>query len=152
MRRGQNSLEFILLVGFLIIVFVGFTVLLEKRSTAQHAANQQALSAQLADLVEREVILASKMRNGYTRSFDLPSYLGTEPYALTLGGADNGLVCTTQYGEHIRFLSVNVILVPDALAPSSRALAGRIIVQKNESGVYFRNDCVANGKTVLTCV
>jgi hypothetical protein len=140
-RRGQSSIELVMLLAFLLLVFLAFTIIIQGRIREQRALNQLDLYIQVADKVEREMLLASRVNNGYIRSFDFPTTLNGEPYNLTLEGKDT-LVVTGNYSrnEYIRFLSVNVTLVPKAV---ERNLSNPAIITKNETGIFIRNDCDA---------
>jgi len=71
-RRAQSSLEFIILIAFLVIIFLGFASVIGARISEQQAANRHELLIQVADKIERELILASRVSPGYGREFELP--------------------------------------------------------------------------------
>lgn len=139
-RRGQNSLEFMILFGFLLIVFMGFTFVIQGKIREQQMANQQDQYTQLADMIEKEFLLASRVNTGYMRAFSLPFTLGGESYTATLEDNDTLVIKgTTSNNEYLRFLSVNVMMVNQGW----RTLNTTVIVSKNDSGIYVRNDCVS---------
>ena len=139
-RRGQNSIEFMVLFGFLLIVFVGFTVVIQGKIREQQVANQQDQYSQLADLIEKEFLLASRVNTGYMRAFTLPLTLNGEAYTATLEDPETLVIKGSLTNkEYLRFLSVNVTAVP----PGANALKTTVIVSKNDTGIYVRNDCTS---------
>jgi hypothetical protein len=154
-RQGQNSLEFIVLFGFLFIVFLGFSAAIQEKIREQNLLNQQAMYVQLADKVEREFLLASRVGAGYLRSFDLPLTLNGERYNVTLEDPETLVIRgTSSNNEYLRFLSVNVTLekgtdYSDGLVPEGKQT---VFVQKNDTGIYVRKDCVAAGLPVESCI
>ncbi len=158
-RRAQGSFEFIVLLGFMVVVFLGFFVAIETRIADQQQANRLSLYVQLADYVEKEMLLASQVRPGYICSFPLPAVLQDEPYNLTLEDGDT-LVIQGRYSqnEYIRFLDVNVTLVPSGVTetnPDSFLPPGdvnrTVIIEKNDTGIYIRKDCERQGLDLAAC-
>jgi hypothetical protein len=153
-RRGQNSLEFIVLFGFLFLVFIGFSAAIQEKMREQNLLNQQAMYVQLADKVEREFLLASRVGAGYLRSFDLPLTLNGETYNITLEDPETLVIRgTSSKNEYLRFLSVKITLERGTDPSDSLVPAGKqtVLVQKNDSGIYVRKDCVAAGLSVESC-
>jgi len=154
MRRGQSGFEFIILFGFLVLVFIGFAYIIQGRIVEQQLANQRDLRVQLADKIERELLLASRVRPGYGREFNIPVALGGQDYNVTLEGGDT-LVIRSNGEEYIRFLSINVSLSPDQeprLLVNESMSSPRIIVRKNMWGdIYINRTCAAKGLTYSNC-
>jgi hypothetical protein len=151
MRRGQSGIEFIVLLGFLMIVFLAFSVAIQEQIREQQQLNQRDLSVQLADLVERELLLAQRVSPGFSREFELPRMLGNEPYTIELEGTDT-LVITSSGEEYIRFLSVNVSVYPGG----KKIMPGniqRVILQKTDpyGYLYFNAECVKNDIPLKDC-
>jgi hypothetical protein len=139
-RRGQNSLEFMVLFGFLFIVFIGFTFVIQGKIREQLLANQQDQYVQLADKIEKEFLLASRVNTGYMRAFDLPLTLNGESYTATLEDVDTLVIKgSSSNNEYLRFLSANVTMAN----PAWKALNATVIVSKNDSGIFVRNDCAS---------
>lgn len=107
MRRGQASLEFVMLISFMMLVFVGFFSL---ANTQLNASREQEIQQQASDIAERfveQVRLASLMQDGFARSFRLPTDVDGIAYNIAL--IDNWEVVVIHQGyEHVEFLSANV--------------------------------------------
>jgi hypothetical protein len=91
-------------------------------------------------MVEAEILLATRTSTGYMRAFSLPTVLANEPYNATLEDSET-LVITgnSSHNQYLRFLSVNVTLVP----ATPTQLPSTVIIEKNESGLFIRNDCAS---------
>ncbi len=154
MRKGQSGVEFIVLLGFLILVFMGFAYIIQERIVEQQQANQRDLYIQLADKIERELLLASRVRPGYGREFEIPVALNGQDYNVTLEGKDT-LVIRSNGEEYIRFLSVNVSLSPTGeprLLVNESMSTPKIIIRKNMWGdIYINRTCAAKGLTYRNC-
>ncbi|MBR9692834.1 hypothetical protein GOV07_02770 [Candidatus Woesearchaeota archaeon] len=155
--RGQSGIEFIVLLGFLMMVFLGFSMVIQDKITEQHRVNQRDLSVQLADLIERELLLAARVNPGYSRDFDLPLSLGGEGYNVSLEGNDT-LVINRIGEEYIRFLSVNVTRIFTSGGPVDERIVDfqgghrTIYIQKNIWGcLYINRDCVEDGWALHEC-
>lgn len=150
--KGQSSIELVLLVGFLTIVMLFFFLVIQTRVNEQQDIKQVTLQSQLADLIEREIVLAARVDPGYMREFDVPRDLDGEHYNLSFEDL-NTLVIDgdLSVNEYIRFIDVNVTLTgtgqPYVLAEGEH----RIILERHNYGVKIRKDCVQSGLTFLTC-
>jgi|GEM_PF-2497906 len=146
-RRGQNSLEFLVLLGFMTVVFLGFFFAIESRITEQSRVNREAQYVQLADLFEKEVLQASKVKAGYVRAFTLPETLNNELYNFSLEDQDTLVIKGLETNEYIRFLAVNVTIVNPEIVCSDESddilcrQNKRVVLQKNESGLYLMKRC-----------
>lgn len=156
MKHGQNSLELVVLLGFAVLIFLSFFVVIQGKIREQNMIQQQELYLQIADQVETEILTAAKVNNGYMRLFEMVMTLEGEPYTVTLEDK-NTLAIRGEYSqnEYLRFLGVNVTTVPDPSGnytiiprPPARSSRYALILQKNASGLYIRNDC----DTVEACI
>ncbi|MCF7799122.1 hypothetical protein K9M74_04415 [Candidatus Woesearchaeota archaeon] len=94
MRRGQVSIEFILLLVtgfFFMFTLVAAMVYLSADKTTEQAYYQ------LDDLgrgIQQELLLASRMQDGYQRTFILPTKVATHNYTIVLGNTStyNGFI------------------------------------------------------------
>lgn len=156
MGRGQISLELIILFTFIVLVFIAFLGIVQTKILEQREERSVDLYAQLTDIVEREVLLAERVRPGYRRQFELPPTLEGEAYELTLEDGDTLVIKGNATArEYLRFLSVKVTGVESP--PSGGIFHVRngtnplVIITKNSTGIHFRKDCVAAGKNASAC-
>ena len=121
MTRGQAAVEFIVLSGFMILVFTTFFLVIEERSSLEKQQDQQEQLVQIANVIEQEVLLASQVEEGYGRTFELPLTIGTEPYEIRAYPIDrpSEIVIVAGQGddevEYVLFLQEN--LTPSNIQP-----------------------------------
>jgi hypothetical protein len=150
MKRGQNSLELVVLLGFAMLIFISFFVVIQEQIRMQGEVRQQELLIQVADLVETEFLTAAKVNDGFMRRFDLPLTLDGQPYNISLEDT-NTLVVEGAYtsNEYLRFLGVNVTVInsqaDNVIVPRPVDPAYALLIQKNASGLFIRNDCAVVG-------
>ncbi len=152
--RGQSGPEFIILFGFLMLVFLVFLIALNNRYVEQRRLNQELLYASIADRFAMEVSIAAQVEAGYRRQFTLPLTLKGEHYNITLGSDDSIVVSGVRAeNDYVRFLDTPITLVggpPNTVFPDDNPT---VIIEKHPVfGVRIRKDCVANGVPVEDCV
>ncbi|MFH1400553.1 MAG: hypothetical protein ABIH41_03475 [Nanoarchaeota archaeon] len=103
MRKGQTSIEFMFLVGFMFIIFMSFLVVISLRMDEAKAAKD------VQDIKETTNILAAEIRNaqlfdqGYKRAFRLPITINGKSYNITM--LDQQEIIVTMSGqEYLSFL------------------------------------------------
>lgn len=162
--RGQSSFEFIILLGFMFIVFFAFFIIINNRVAEQHQINSRNEYKQLADMVEKEFVLASSVTNGYSRIFELPKTLNGESYNISLEKGDTQLADTLivkgeSDNQYIRFLSVKVFINNSLSGPCSSSGDSLlcpglpyIIITKDKQGILrVRKDCVNESNMAPDC-
>ncbi|MBC8501488.1 MAG: hypothetical protein ISS25_04400 [Nanoarchaeota archaeon] len=81
-RKGQIALEFMSLtiIGLILalVILVGFVVVLQDTLEDRKAAEIKDLGFQ----IQRELILASEVHEGYSRDIDIPEYIGKYDYTI----------------------------------------------------------------------
>lgn len=83
MRKAQIALEFMsfVIIGliFALILFVGFIVVMNDTRKDQSSAEAKDFGFKL----QREIILASEVHEGYIRKIFIPEYLGKAEFTIT---------------------------------------------------------------------
>lgn len=104
MSRAQATVEFIILIGFLFLIFLGFAALLQSRFVQVSHDNTQARLQQVASIVITEADLAEGVGDGYSRVFEIPFTIGGLNYSLEI--QDNkDLILAFQGDEYVYFLN-----------------------------------------------
>ncbi len=142
------------------MIFLGFFFVIHGKIREQNLLNEHDQYVQLADLIEKEVLLASKSNFGYLRAFTLPNELNNEPYRVVLedgtafgapGGGTGGdtlvITGTISGTEYVRFLSVKLFFqdAPSDGVYSFPTNGAPLILEKREVVTQYvllvRNDC-----------
>lgn len=82
MRRAQTSLEFMILVGFILFFFILFLFSLGASSSDKLYERQTLALEDVAHTVQREVAFASTTPDGYERTLSLPLQIVNLDYTL----------------------------------------------------------------------
>jgi hypothetical protein len=83
-RRAQSTIEFVILIGFSLFIFLSFFIIIENNSiNAQEQVTNSELR-ELQHLVTSEFDFAAGASPGYSRVFTLPELLGGLNYSVEL--------------------------------------------------------------------
>lgn len=126
MKRGQSSLEFVILCAVMLVFFLSFLAAISQQQGARAFEQRDFLVKDTALQVQQELVLAAGARDGYERAFELPQELLNHAYTVTLAG--NLVQVQTVDGKHsIAFA------VPTA---NGTIVVGKNTVQKVNGGVF----------------
>lgn len=103
--RAQVSIEFMILVGFLLFFFVLFLGVLVNQSEDKYQEQDEALAYAIILQVRDELSLAAGASDGYQRNFSLPPNIYGRDYTITL---DNGTIYLEAEGLGIATSGVSV--------------------------------------------
>ena len=100
-------MEFIVLIAFMFLIFVGFFAVVSARILEAKEGENKQIAQSLANLVFDEIKLANSAANGYSRTFNVPSKIKGNTYAISI--ASNRELTVNYLGnEHVIFLPGNV--------------------------------------------
>ena len=102
-RKGQSALEFLVLIGFALILISALLVVFQNRVSDMEAVREEAIVNQMFNLIFSEFEFAVMSRAVYNRTFYLPHTLGGHAYTLELV-EDRDVVLSYLGKEHVRFL------------------------------------------------
>ncbi len=108
---GQATIEFIILIGFMFLVFALFAALLHTRTGQVITLNNQLKMQEIADILITEADLAETIGDGYSRTFELPYTLSGFNYTVTLQDQED-LVLNYKEEQFIYFLNQPVFGQP----------------------------------------
>tara|TARA_Y100000310_G_scaffold336379_1_gene420747 strand:- start:901 stop:1299 length:399 start_codon:yes stop_codon:yes gene_type:complete len=106
--NAQFAIEFIVLISFMFIIFLGFTAIVTTKIIEAKELKRQEIAEDIATLAKNEIDLAGSVIDGYMRNFDLPPMVEGNTYTIEI--IDNReLAVNYQDMEHVFFLKDNVI-------------------------------------------
>lgn len=83
-QRGEVSLEFILLVGLILLIFTSMVTVIGLKNQDITESTVYSDAQKIADIVASEVNTASRI-DGYYRKFEMPEKIaGLENYSVTI--------------------------------------------------------------------
>jgi hypothetical protein len=115
--KSQSSIEFIILIAFVLFFFVVFFIFIQARMSDDIRSKQDKAVEEVALTVQDEINLASGASEGYSRVFSIPDKIGNVDYSVSLVG--NSVYVQTQDNR-------SAILLPVA------SITGNIIKGANE--------------------
>ncbi|MBU0894692.1 MAG: hypothetical protein KKF48_00310 [Nanoarchaeota archaeon] len=78
-KKGQGAIEFLVLIGFVLIFFVTFLGVIQNNMNEKNKEKEKLLLQNIALSVRDEISLASESSEGYFRVFKIPqNVLGKE--------------------------------------------------------------------------
>ncbi|MFC1730254.1 LamG domain-containing protein [candidate division KSB1 bacterium] len=82
--KAQASFEFIMLIGFMMIMFVTFFAIATDQIADMNLARRDKIAQDILDTIVTEFELAHQSLDGYSRNFTLPDYVEGQSYEITL--------------------------------------------------------------------
>lgn len=107
MRRGQASMEFVILTAFMLLFFILITAGIQSRMVNVQTDRNEELAGRLASVVNNEAVLADSVHDGYRRTYYLPVLLDGTNYTMELHDHQD-LVVRFRGGKHVFFLDANL--------------------------------------------
>jgi|GEM_PF-4260567 len=142
-RKAQSSLEFLLLVGFMVLVFSSFFIIIENRLSIEKQINRQKDLQEVSSLIESELLVAHSVRDGFVRPLELPNTLNGESYNVYLFDSDEIVINTSDY-EHILFLPFQIHLFNGSNKTIYQGeILKKSILQKQNGNLYIQVGCAS---------
>lgn len=82
MRRAQITVEFTLMMGFAFIFLIGLLIVVQSYASAYRETLEAEELAHWTDFLQRELLLAASVQDGYTRHFELPLNIKGQSYVV----------------------------------------------------------------------
>lgn len=86
--KAQSSMEFLMLIGILLLVFIMFYVVMFERVQELNDKKAIILGEDIATKVQKEILLAAKVSEGYQREFTLPQKIEGMNYSILIRGRE----------------------------------------------------------------
>lgn len=106
-KKTQFTIEFVILITFMLIVFLGFFAIVSYRLIKMEEAEKQQAAENIASFVFNEITLAKSVNNGYERTFKIPKKINGGSYNIKVIDNRELVVNYLEY-EHVLFLPENV--------------------------------------------
>ena len=100
--KGQGAMEFIILAGMLLLMFIIISGITLDRTIHINRKRDIILGEDLVTKVQKEINLAARVLDGYSRNFTLPQKLGTKNYTILIAGQE--AIVRTDKGDFWRVI------------------------------------------------
>lgn len=84
MKKAQSSVEIVLLIGFIFLVFNIFLLVIAQRMVDVQKQKDRELIEDMSFVIESEITLAAGVEDGYSRVFQIPKTLKGINYSVKL--------------------------------------------------------------------
>ena len=123
--KSQSATEFISLVGFLLLFFIVFISLMTNNAVSVSNTKRDVQAEDMIIKVQKEILLAARSVNEYTREFNIPEKLGSHNYSISSNSGEVTLI----FGENHY-----VRKIPDVNGDITK---GSNIIYKRENVIYL---------------
>jgi hypothetical protein len=127
-KKAQASLEFILVFSILTIFVATFLVTIFYNMSQGRIKNEREGVENMANFIQQELILSSKVEDGYNRTFLLPRQIGGKDYSVSM--SDYSLVVNTSITASFR--GIPLLYNSSALFN----IPGNNSIIKNQTGIF----------------
>jgi len=86
--KGQSAMEFMILTGFLLFMFAIILGIVSSNTSSLNRKREIILGEDLVTKVQKEINLAARVLDGYSREFKLPQKLGSKDYTIAIAGQE----------------------------------------------------------------
>jgi hypothetical protein len=104
---AQSSLEFLLIIAFMALVFVSFFALANAKLSESKDQRVYQTAADIATIVKGQVELATQLHDGFSTAFVVPQVVDGATYTMQIIDQRELVVVYKDY-EHVEFLPANV--------------------------------------------
>lgn len=130
--RGQTSIEFLILLGFMLIVFTSFFVVAQDVVVENNQREIRYGLITVANGIRDEILTANQVHPGYSRVFTLPKEIHDTPYTAQILDSTELVLIADSY-EYIIFLPIQVSIDGDSEGPL--LIGGENTITTDGSGV-----------------
>lgn len=130
-RKSQVAAEFIILAGFLFVIFVFLIILITDRTIAMHEERRQRTLEEVGWIIESEIDLARNVKSGYERTFELPKIIDGHNYNILLKIGTEVNEMELSYVPELAFEEKHVIFIPKTIDASNTQPGFNKIIKEN---------------------
>ena len=106
-KRGQSSIEFVLIAAVMFFIFIGAVVVIQGRMAGAHRTKLYYVLEGLDNLVSTEIRMADSSEGDYLRKFFLPQLVSGYNYSIGISGGTEIVIGATDF-EYVIFLDQNI--------------------------------------------
>jgi uncharacterized protein (UPF0333 family) len=146
MKKAQFSLEFLLLLAVMFIIFTGFLAVTTTKILNAKDRERQQIAEDIAVTVRDEIEFANSLQDGYERTFTLPPKINGNTYTVTV--LDNREIVVTYLDkEHVEFLPGGISGTVDVGLNTVRKENGIVYLSNSKDISFFVLKDVASALT-----
>ncbi len=87
--KSQIALQFIIIISILLFIFIVFLGIISNRNAELNKEELMIQAQDMVNAVQKELVIATTVVDGYSREFHIPSKIGNQNYSIYIGGPTN---------------------------------------------------------------
>ncbi len=107
MRKAQVSMEFVLLMTFMILAFTVVFIVVQQKAGEIQSSLTGSQAEEIANILKNEVEMAYTATDGYLKEFWIPDYINGEAYTVDIKDQSE-LIIEYKDQTYLSFLATNV--------------------------------------------
>src|SRR3989338_6895959 len=123
--KSQAAVQFMILVGVLLFVFVIFLGVVADRVAFTNKEKVGLRAQDVVTMLQKEIILASQMLDGYERTITLPDKIESKEYVI--GIVQQNIVLTVEGADYTAKIPV----------VNGTFTIGQTTIRKQQGGIYL---------------
>ena len=139
MKKSQVSIEFMFFVGMAFVLLAAYLVITYNYLDLTFKRSDIVNSLDLLEQLRNEINLASRLENGYTRIFVLPSKINKKDYTLSLNNREINIKFNNV--DYARLLSTKVNVDKKTTGELFFSPGDIIFITKVNNQVYIDKTC-----------
>jgi len=132
--KAQSSLEFMVMVGIFMVVFLVFFAAFGDRFLDFQRQRDAEVAEDILFMVESEILITAGAHDGYSRGFQLPPKIAGHGYNITYNNSEVYIDYFDQ--EYVRSITVNMSSASILLGPGNTNY-----ICKFGSVVFLNHNC-----------
>lgn len=127
LKRGQSSIEFIILVSGVLLFFIAFLFYLQTSVVEKSKEGRVIALKEIAVSVQEEIALAARASEGYSREFLIPANVDGKDYEIVIV-TELVYVKISESGEALSLPVMNV---------TGNVVKGENLIRKKDGRIYL---------------
>lgn len=87
--NAQAALQFIIIIGILLFIFIVFSAIITNKNAELNKDKLMIQAQDIINSVQKEIVIATTVIDGYYREFSIPSQIGSHDYSIYIGDPKN---------------------------------------------------------------
>lgn len=135
MKKSQSSTEFMIFIGIAIILLLSYFAISYNYLDLIYKQRDIISGQDLAKQIKNEINLASRVEDGYERTFILPNKVGNKDFIITL--SEREVTITIDDLDYVELLSTHITNEGETITYSP----GEEIIIKKTEGIVCIGEC-----------
>ena len=106
--KSQSSTEFMIFIGIAIIILLSYFAIAHNYLELTYKQKDIISGQDFAKQIKNEINIASRVEDGYQRTFTLPNKIGNKEFTLHVEGREVVVTISEDNSDYVELLSANI--------------------------------------------